>query len=182
MTHPLVRAWGLGLGWLGIYKGIILITVSPIFGHLLLHVPRLCGVFAGYPPSKRIAATGFVVDVGGYPAPHSPTQARMEGYCAATRFGANKCLRGSSGAWPLRETTDLKAAAEECLRRCAGCAQCRYVSVAMALTLTLARTLTLTLALPPYEDRLPFYNSMECAKVIALANGVDASRWHTIEA
>ena len=54
----------------------------------------------------------------------------MEGYCAATRFGANKCQRGSSGAWPLRETTDLKAAAEECLRRCAGCARCKYVSVA----------------------------------------------------
>ena len=33
-----------------------------------------------------------------------------------------------------------------------------------------------------HEDRLPFYNSMECAKAIALANGVDASRWHTIEA
>ena len=57
----------------------------------------------------------------------------MEGYCGATRFGSNiaKCQRpGSSGAWQLRETSDLKAAAEECLRRCAGCAQCRYVSVA----------------------------------------------------
>eukprot|EP00964_Phaeocystis_antarctica_P027361 scaffold15437_cov71-Phaeocystis_antarctica.AAC.2 len=53
----------------------------------------------------------------------------MEGYCAATRFGGN-CQRGSSGAWPLRETSDLKAASEECLRQCAGCAQCRYVSVA----------------------------------------------------
>ena len=57
----------------------------------------------------------------------------MEGYCGATRFGANmaNCQRpGSSGAWPLRETGDLKAAAEECLRRCAGCAQCKYISVA----------------------------------------------------
>ena len=52
----------------------------------------------------------------------------------------------------------------------------------LALALALARTLTLTLALPPYEDRLPFYNSMECAKAIAVANGVDASRWHTTEA
>ena len=54
----------------------------------------------------------------------------MEGYCAATRVGGN-CQRGSSGAWPLRETADLKAASEECLRQCAGCAQCRYVSVAV---------------------------------------------------
>ena len=54
----------------------------------------------------------------------------MEGYCAATRFGANSCQHGSSGAWLLREMTDVKAASTECLRWCAGCAQCRYVSVA----------------------------------------------------
>ena len=54
----------------------------------------------------------------------------MEGYCAATSLSrSSRCQRGSSGAWPLRETTDLKAASEECLRQCTRCAQCRYFSV-----------------------------------------------------
>ena len=56
----------------------------------------------------------------------------MEGYCAATRVGGN-CQRGSSGAWPLRETTDVKAASQECLQRCAQCAKCKYVSVGTEL-------------------------------------------------
>lgn len=33
-----------------------------------------------------------------------------------------------------------------------------------------------------HADRLPFYNSVECAKAIAVANGVHASRWHATEA
>ena len=33
-----------------------------------------------------------------------------------------------------------------------------------------------------HEKRLPFYNSMACARTIALANGIDGSRWHSLEA
>jgi hypothetical protein len=33
-----------------------------------------------------------------------------------------------------------------------------------------------------HADRLPFYNSMECARAINTANGVDGTRWHSINA
>ena len=52
----------------------------------------------------------------------------MDGHCGATRYGGS-CQGGSSGAWPLLQTDDLKVASEECLRKCSRCARCRYISV-----------------------------------------------------
>lgn len=33
-----------------------------------------------------------------------------------------------------------------------------------------------------HADRLPFYNSLECARAINTANGVDRARWHNVHA
>ena len=49
----------------------------------------------------------------------------VAGYCAATQFGASDCSNGESGAWQI---TGPAASLSTCIRMCACCERCRFVS------------------------------------------------------
>lgn len=58
--------------------------------------------------------------------------AAKHGYCAATS-DAGDCERGHKGSWPLHggDARTWEDAAATCLRQCADCKRCRYVSVSL---------------------------------------------------
>ena len=52
------------------------------------------------------------------------------GFCNLTKLGGD-CAHGASGAWTLKETSSWPAAAAACLRLCARCEGCRFVSISV---------------------------------------------------
>ena len=59
--------------------------------------------------------------------------AAERGYCAPTSGGAGDCEHGNKGSWPLEGLVAKRwaDAAAACLRRCARCPRCRYVSLSL---------------------------------------------------